>query len=202
MIDLIKNIDDKQQIEISFRDSYQILLAGLKKLGDSFKVQTQKTIFPYNFVNSNNLNYKGNVPEFSYFDNITHEDYEDYLDDYFPGWISIAKAKTDKMLDDLYNEALIQNPNEAILIKEYPDKLESRLLTEWNLKEEAINYCITDCISLYEILMKFNEMFYQKFKININEHPTLPGLAFRVFRSKYLKDSSGAIAKGYYDIWR
>lgn len=37
-------------IEISFRDSYQILLAGLKKLGKSFKVETEKAIFPYGFV--------------------------------------------------------------------------------------------------------------------------------------------------------
>lgn len=99
------------------------------------------------------------------------------------------------MLDNLYKEAMVayaKNPNEAFLIKDYPDKLAAnaaRLLTEWNLKDEAINYCNIDCISLYEILIKFNEMFYQKFKINVNEHPTLPGLAFRLYRTKYLKDS-------------
>lgn len=67
--------------------------------------------------------------------------------------------------------------------------LNNMLYTYWNLKDEAIKYCQNDCISLYQIMFKFNEMFFKKFKLNVNEHPTLPGLAFRLFRSKYLKDT-------------
>ncbi len=141
-IDLTKQEGDIK-IEISFRDSYQILLSSLKKLGKSFDVNTQKGVFPYNFVN-NNLDYIGNVPSIIEFDNISELEYKTYSDSY---------------------------------------------KNHWNLKTEAIKYCIDDCKSLYEILLKFNKMFFDKFHININDHPTLPGLAFRLFRTKYLKDS-------------
>jgi len=49
---------------IHFRDSYQILLASLRKLDKIFGVDTQKGIFPHKFVNANNLNYVGAVPGF------------------------------------------------------------------------------------------------------------------------------------------
>jgi len=175
-------------IEISFRDSYQILLASLKKLGKSFQVDTQKSIFPYNFVNKDNLKYKGNVPDIEYFESadISIDEYNEYVYEYFPGW---KDKTTDRMLDKLYNEALINNPSDANFIKEYPDLIDLRLLTKWNLREEAIKYCETDCISLYEIVMKFNELFFDRFNININDHPTLPGLAFRLFRTRYLNDT-------------
>lgn len=47
-----------------------------------------------------------------------------------------------------------------------------------------------DCISLYQILNKFNQLIFNKFKLNIQNHPTLPSLAFAIFRSKYLKPLS------------
>ena len=59
-------IDSNYSIVLDFRDSYQILLSSLSKLGKSFKVAAvgmlaaclRKTIFPYNFVNKNNFNLK------------------------------------------------------------------------------------------------------------------------------------------------
>ena len=36
-------------------------------------------------------------------------------------------------------------------------------------------------------MIKFNKLFFDRFKININDHPTLPSLAFRLFRSHYLE---------------
>lgn len=131
-------------IEISFRDSYQILLASLKKLGKSFQVETQKSIFPYSFVNKDNLNYKGNVPALTYFDGISLDEYSNYCEKY---------------------------------------------THSWNIRDEAIKYCEIDCISLYQIIMKFNELFFDRFNININDHQTLPGLAFRLFRTHYLNDT-------------
>jgi hypothetical protein len=49
---------------LHFRDSYQILLASLRKLANCFEVDTHKGIFPHRFVNVNNLNYTGKVPPF------------------------------------------------------------------------------------------------------------------------------------------
>jgi hypothetical protein len=54
-----------------FRDSYLILPVSLKKLAKEFNV-TNKGLFPYRFVNDKNisLDYKGNIPDYKYFDNI------------------------------------------------------------------------------------------------------------------------------------
>src|SRR6266508_4323727 len=70
----------------------------------------------------------------------------------------------------------------------------------------AIKYCELDCISLFQILSKFNTLIFKKFKLNIIKYPTLPSLSFNLFRTHYLrKDTihmiSGKIAedirKGY-----
>jgi hypothetical protein len=44
-----------------------------------------------------------------------------------------------------------------------------------------------DCIALYQILEKFNQLIWLKFKINIGKFPTIPSLTFNLFISKYLK---------------
>jgi DNA polymerase type B, organellar and viral len=58
----------------------------------------------------------------------------------------------------------------------------------WNFKEEAIKYCELDCISLSQILSKFNKLIFSKFSLNITNYPTLPSLAFSIFRSGYYKE--------------
>jgi hypothetical protein len=63
---------------VTFKDSNQLLLGSLRKLAISFGVDTQKSIFPYNFVNENNLNYIGNVPDIRFFDKITLDEYNNY----------------------------------------------------------------------------------------------------------------------------
>jgi len=60
----------------------------------------------------------------------------------------------------------------------------------WSLREEAVKYCISDCISLYQILIKFNQLIFDNFKININRYPTLPSLSFAIFRTLFLDKSS------------
>ena len=57
---------------IHFRNSYQLLLSSLSKLGINFKINTIKDIFSYRFIKFNNLNYIGSVLLFEYFDNISH----------------------------------------------------------------------------------------------------------------------------------
>ena len=65
-----------------FKDSYLILLASLAKLTVRFKVDTLKSIFPFFFVNENNLQHIGEVPEFKFFKNISPKDYENYINDF------------------------------------------------------------------------------------------------------------------------
>jgi hypothetical protein len=61
---------------ITFKDSQQLLILSLRKLGKAFGVETQKGYFPYSFVNENNLNYIGITPDFSLFNNISHDEYD------------------------------------------------------------------------------------------------------------------------------
>jgi hypothetical protein len=144
------------QYEITFKDSFLILLASLEKLGKNFAVENQKSRFPHKFVSVNNLNYIGNVPSIDNFFKITEEDYNNYLNS--------------------FNSNL------------------------WDLKSEAIKYCQLDCISLYQILLKFNSLIFEQFSKNIHRYPTLPSLAFAIFRSSFMDEENipkltGNIAK-------
>jgi len=60
--------------------------------------------------------------------------------------------------------------------------------SNWSLRDESIKYCKADCISLYEILIKFFELIFEKFKFDANKSPTLPSLAFKLFRTNYLDE--------------
>ena len=140
---------------ITFKDSLQMLNASLRDLGESFRVVTQKSIFPYTFVNENKFKYNAWVPDFKYFD-VSKTEYLDYCNEF--------KGKS------------------------------------WNLENETVRYCVNDCISLHEILVKFNELIFERFEINIHKFPTLSSLAFAIFRTHYLNKNtipqlSGAIAR-------
>ena len=74
---------------------------------------------------------------------------------------------------------------DKITIKEY-FIYSKNFKNNWSLRDETIKYCLQDCITLYQILVKFNSLIYKKFKVNINRYPTLPSLAFGIFRSNFL----------------
>lgn len=61
-----------------FRDSYLLLPDSLEKLATAFKVEN-KGLFPYKFVDINELNYIGSVPDIKYFKEISIESYNQYL---------------------------------------------------------------------------------------------------------------------------
>jgi hypothetical protein len=63
--------------------------------------------------------------------------------------------------------------------QEYSNKI-------WNFKEEAIKYCKLDCLILHEILIKFNELIFNEFKVNVHKVLTLPSLAMRIFKSLFM----------------
>jgi hypothetical protein len=139
---------------VTFRDSQQMLIGSLRNLAISFGVETQKSIFPYDFVNENNLDYNGSIPDFKYFDGISSLDYNCYIKNY----------------------------------------------NIWNLRDETIKYCEIDCISLYQVIIKFNELIFELFNINIYKYPTLSSLAFAIYRTVFLENNtipqlSGQVAK-------
>jgi hypothetical protein len=128
---------------IEFRDSLLLLPISLSKLSKTFnKENEQKDIFPYEFTNTCDLNYVGEVPDIKYFDNLTASEYSDYIKRF-------SKNK-------------------------------------WSLKDESIKYCNKDCISLYNVIKNFNQIFFDKFHMNIHKYPTLSSLSIGTFRTKYL----------------
>lgn len=54
------------------------------------------------------------------------------------------------------------------------------------MKEDAIKYCINDCTMLFNIIKSFDDQILEKFKVNISSSPTLPGLAFKIYRTHYM----------------
>ncbi len=53
----------------------------------------------------------------------------------------------------------------------------------WNLLNETKKYCELDCKALFEIINSFQSEIFELFKIDINKTPTLPSLAFKIFRT-------------------
>lgn len=62
-------------IKISFVDSLNLLNSNLDKLAKDFNVATKKGHFPHLFVKKHNLNYIGNKPDISYYNNISEKEY-------------------------------------------------------------------------------------------------------------------------------
>lgn len=75
-----------------------------------------------------------------------------------------------------------------ITVNQYLDYKFEYNYSLWNLKNETINYCLQDCISLYQVIHNFNNLIFEKFNLNIHNFPTLPSLTFGIYRAHYLKD--------------
>jgi hypothetical protein len=60
----------------------------------------------------------------------------------------------------------------------------------WSFKEEAIKYCKLDCQSLHEVIVKFNELIFKEFKVNIHQSLTLPSLAMRIYKVHFMPANS------------
>lgn len=60
----------------------------------------------------------------------------------------------------------------------------------WNFKDEAIKYCKLDCKCLHEILVEFNKLIFNEFKVNIHKSLTLPSLAMRIYKSQFMPQNT------------
>jgi DNA polymerase type B, organellar and viral len=71
-----------------------------------------------------------------------------------------------------------------------------RLYSNWSLKNETIKYCTQDCVTLYQIIDKFNTLIFDKFNLNIHRFMTLSSLALGIYRGNYLGNSKIPIITG------
>ena len=60
----------------------------------------------------------------------------------------------------------------------------------WDLRKELIKYCEQDVRTLHQVLVKFSNEIFERFKINISRYPSLPSLAFAIYRSNFLSNKS------------
>lgn len=77
----------------------------------------------------------------------------------------------------------IPNNEYTSLIAEFISKV-------WDFKAESIKYCKLDCVSLHQVLVKFNELIFNEFKINIHKTLTLPSLASKIYNSSYMPENT------------
>lgn len=71
---------------------------------------------------------------------------------------------------------------EGLTLEEY-NQLKSN---KWSLRDEAIKYCIQDCVTLHQIIYKFAILIFDRWKVNLNKYPTLPSLAFAIYRTCFM----------------
>ncbi|BDI12843.1 hypothetical protein (mitochondrion) [Phanerochaete sordida] len=57
---------------------------------------------------------------------------------------------------------------------------------KWSFRDESIKYCYMDCACLYEVLIKFNELIFKEFSVNIHGSLTLPSLSMKIFKVHYM----------------
>lgn len=61
------NLTKNKSVKIHFVDSLNLLNSSLDTLCKDYGITQPKTVFPYKFVNKNNLNYVGPTPDISYY---------------------------------------------------------------------------------------------------------------------------------------
>jgi hypothetical protein len=61
---------------------------------------------------------------------------------------------------------------------------------KWELSVELAKYCEIDTVSLYQIIIKFQNEIYGLFKVDITKYPTLASIAFGIYRTNFLKDNT------------
>jgi hypothetical protein len=89
-------------------------------------------------------------------------------------------------------------------LEKYHKYIQAHTKNNWDLKQELIKYCEQDVISLHMVILTFTKEIYDKFRVNILNYPTLPSIAFALYRLKYIKSDTVPILSGgiYNDIKR
>jgi hypothetical protein len=76
---------------------------------------------------------------------------------------------------------------ENITKEEYEKYLTEYEGKKWVLFEEIKKYCENDTITLYQVLVKFKESIFTKFRVDFTKYHTIPSLALGIYRSNFMK---------------
>ncbi len=79
---------------------------------------------------------------------------------------------------------------EDVYKKEFKPWYETVKDKQWNYKEEMIKYCRADVELLSKAILKFKQMFQDKFDINPFKYITLASLCMAIFRGNFLEDDT------------
>jgi hypothetical protein len=108
-----------------------------------------------------------------------------------------VKENSDKFYNLKFNDSLLllqaslKKLGKSFKVETLKGDFDTTSVNESNLKllkKQVLDYCCKDCISLYQILIKFNNLIYNKFNVNIKSYPTLPSLSFGNYRTNYLNE--------------
>lgn len=59
-------------------------------------------------------------------------------------------------------------------------------LNDLTVRDSLLNYNVSDCVLLFNIINSFSKLMWDLFKTNIHLHPTLTSIAFSLYRSKFM----------------
>nr|QWO71437.1 DNA polymerase [Termitomyces sp. T123] len=142
----IKKIKQKRTITIF--DSALLLPNNLRKLAVDFNCSVEKGVFPYKFVNKENLLYKGVTPDFNYFTDLSFKDYN--------------KLYPNGYLFDLKSECLNYLSKDLTTLREILEKFGQMVYSNFGIN-------ITSCKTISGLSLKIFLSNYYKLDYNIRE---------------------------------
>ena len=159
------------QIEVTFRDSLLFIPTSLRSMSKDFGiVEIKKGFFPHKIMTVNFLN------------DISSTNY-------------IIKPPERKFFEDdlsFYNFEKEKIELDEFFVDFYKNQF-------WNLKEDAIDYCISDTVLLAEVLKIFREKTFliTSDEFDVLNYVTLPSAVMKYFLGNFLQPKSISVIDRY-----
>ena len=105
--------------------------------------------------------------------------------------VNISKGWFPFGLNDIFYKGVLPAMSYWNLsIKDYETLVEKYTGLLWSFQDEAIKYCKLDCKCLHEIITIFNNLIFNKFKINIHSSLSAPALAMRIYKTHFMPENT------------
>jgi len=146
----------QSKIRLYFKDSLNILVNSLDSLGKSFNVPVKKSIFPYKFVNKNNLEYQGGIPDKHFYN-----PYDDYSSQY-----ELFKEGNWSLRD----ETIKYLRNDLISLYQVLNKMNDWLFQEYKINMTKYSTISGISLAIYRTKFLKNDFKIPKLRGNINKN--------------------------------